>query len=53
MSCLSGGSNYRIEKHHVRKMSDLNPKINLIDRLMVAYARHTENRSPPFAGNAS
>jgi AI2M/AI1M-like HNH endonuclease len=35
MSCLSCGSNYRIEMHHVRKMSDLNPKINLIDRLMV------------------
>jgi group II intron reverse transcriptase/maturase len=33
--CQSCGSSHRVEMHHVRKMSDLNPKINTIDRLMV------------------
>jgi group II intron reverse transcriptase/maturase len=47
MSCLSCGSNYRIEKHPVRKMSDLNPKINLIDRLMVKAHR---KQTPPLQG---
>ena len=47
MSCLSCGSNYRIEMHPVRKMSDLNPKINLIDRLMVKAHR---KQIPPLQG---
>jgi hypothetical protein len=49
MSCLSCGSNYRIEMHHVRKMSDLNPKINLIDRLMLMVKAHRK-QTPPLQG---
>jgi hypothetical protein len=33
--CGVCGSNYRVEMHHIRKMSDLNPKISHIDKLMV------------------
>lgn len=33
--CNICGSNYRVEMHHVRKMSDLNPKIHLLDKLMI------------------
>jgi len=33
--CLVCGSNYKVEMHHVRKMSDLNPKVSHIDKLMV------------------
>lgn len=33
--CTSCGSDHRVEMHHVRKMSDLNPKVSAIDRLMV------------------
>jgi len=33
--------------HQVKKMSDLNPKINLIDRLMVKAHR---KQIPPFQG---
>jgi len=33
--CNICGSNYRVEMHHVRKMSDLNSKIHFIDRLMI------------------
>jgi len=35
LNCSVCGSNYRVEMHHVRAMKNLNPKISLIDRLMV------------------
>jgi hypothetical protein len=35
LPCSSCGSKYRVEKHHVRKMSDLNPKLSKFDKLMV------------------
>lgn len=36
--CSSGGSDYRVEMHHVR-IKDLNPKLRKIDQLMVKRPR--------------
>jgi hypothetical protein len=33
--CVTCGSEYRVEMHHVRMMKDLNPKISEFDKLMV------------------
>lgn len=35
LSCTKCGSKYRVELHHIRKMKDLNPRLSLVDRLMV------------------
>jgi hypothetical protein len=35
LSCSVCGSSHRVEMHHVRAMKDLNPKLSLIDQLMV------------------
>lgn len=35
LSCKICGSNFKVEQHHIRKMKDLNPKLSLVDRLMV------------------
>lgn len=37
--CQACGSDYRVEMHHVRKMKDLNPKANYIDKLMAKINR--------------
>lgn len=39
LSCVVCGSNYRVEMHHVRKLSDLNPKLDLVDKLMASRRR--------------
>jgi group II intron reverse transcriptase/maturase len=39
LSCSVCGSKYRIEMHHIRKMSDLNPKVNSFDRIMISRQR--------------
>lgn len=39
MVCSKCGKNYRVEMHHVRKMSNLNPKISKMDELMVRIRR--------------
>lgn len=33
--CAKCKSEYRVEMHHVRHMKDLNPKLGLIDKLMI------------------
>lgn len=43
LSCVTCGSSYRVEMHHVRMMNDLNPKLGLVDKIMV---KKTESRSP-------
>lgn len=39
LTCSKCGTGDRIEMHHVRRMSELNPKLSLIDRLMVKARR--------------
>jgi len=39
LPCTSCGSMFRVEMHHIRKMSDLNPKLSKIDKLMVKKQR--------------
>jgi len=39
LSCGICGSEYRVEMHHVRFLKDLNPKLDLIDKLMAARQR--------------
>lgn len=33
--CSRCGSDYRVEMHHVRLMKDLNPRLSVLDQLMV------------------
>lgn len=35
LTCSSCSSNYRVEMHHIRKMSDLNPKVSATDKMMI------------------
>jgi len=37
--CSKCGSNYRVEMHHVRMLKDLNPKANVIDKIMAKKRR--------------
>lgn len=37
--CQACGSDYRVEMHHIRKMKDLNPKANYIDKIMAKINR--------------
>lgn len=37
--CSKCGSDTQVEMHHVRKLSDLNPKLSEVDRIMVAKRR--------------
>lgn len=39
LSCAKCGSDERVEMHHVRLISDLNPKMSAIDKLMAARRR--------------
>lgn len=39
LECSLCGSDYKVEMHHVRKMSDLKPTSGEIDRLMIKYRR--------------
>lgn len=39
LSCSKCGSEVQVEMHHVRKLSDLNPKLSEIDRIMVKVRR--------------
>jgi hypothetical protein len=39
ISCYKCGSNERVEMHHVRLLSDLNPKMSAIDKLMAKRRR--------------
>ena len=39
LSCSTCGSSYRVEMHHIRKLKDLNPKLSLVDRLMIKKKR--------------
>ena len=39
LSCSICGSSYRVEMHHIRKMSDLYQKISKIDKLMIKKQR--------------
>lgn len=34
LTCALCESDYRVEMHHIRKMKDLNPKINAVDKIM-------------------
>lgn len=35
LKCAVCESEYRVEMHHVRHMKDLNPKLGVVDKLMV------------------
>lgn len=35
LECVKCGSSDRVEMHHVRLLSDLNPKLSEVDRIMV------------------
>jgi len=37
--CSNCGSNYRVEKHHIRRLKDLNPKLHPLDSLMAGIKR--------------
>jgi nicotine oxidoreductase len=39
LSCSTCGSTYRVEMHHVRKLKDLNPKLSLVNKLMIKKKR--------------
>jgi hypothetical protein len=39
LSCTKCGTNERVEMHHIRLLSDLNPKMSAIDKLMAKRKR--------------
>jgi hypothetical protein len=39
MSCSKWGSSERVEMHHVRLLSDINPKMSEVDKLMAKRRR--------------
>jgi hypothetical protein len=39
LSCAKCGTQELVEMHHVRKLSDLNPKLSEVDRIMVKARR--------------
>lgn len=39
LECVKCGSSYRVEMHHVRLLSDLNPKLSEVDRIMAKRRR--------------
>jgi len=39
LSCSKCNSNYRVEMHHIRMMKDLNPKANVVDKIMARKQR--------------
>lgn len=39
LAYLACGSTYRVEKHHIRKMADLNPQARFVDKLMAKHKR--------------